>query len=346
MLDLNQKFATRTFITTLTVIGTILLASAVLYFLFSVRAIVLDLVIALVLAAALQPLVAFLRKKKLGRVSAALVSIFATLIVLGGITSLIAAPLISEGVKLISNSPEILDKVTQNTRLSSLNTRFHIVEKISNFRDQAVSSASGNTVPIVTGVVGGITSVIAVIIFVFFILIDGPEAWTRLLEYFPEGQRKRIDGVGHNMMSAISGFVSGNLFISLIAGVFSLVLLFIFKVPYAFALAALVAVLDLIPLVGATIATVIVALVALTKGVIVAIVIAGILLLYQFAENHFIQPLVYSRSVKLSALLVIVVTLAGAELGGITGVLLAIPAAAVIQIAITDLFFRKAAILS
>lgn len=339
MLDYNQKLATRTFIIALTVIVAILLALSVLYFLFAVKAIVLDLVIALVIAAAIQPLVSFLRKKKMGKIGSALISIFATLVVFGGIASLIATPLITEGVKLINNSPEVLNQIIQNSQLSALNNRFQITEKMVQFRNETLSGATA--IPIITGVAGGVTSLTAIIIFIFFILVDGIEAWGRLLVYFPEEQRKRIDRVGHDMMSAISGFVSGNLFISLIAGIFSFILLLIFKVPYAVALAALVAVFDLIPLIGATIATVVIALVALTKGFVVALTITGILLVYQFVENHFIQPLVYSRSVKLSALLVIIATLAGAELGGLIGVLLAIPAAAVIQITVTELFSQK-----
>lgn len=342
----TQKLVSRTLIVTLSILAVIFLVSAMLYFVYVVRAIVLDLVIALVLAAALQPLVVFLKKRKLGKVSAPLVAILATLVILGGIGSLIGTPLVSEGTKLINNSPEIINKITQNTRLSNLNSRYHLEESIGHVRDRLLSQASGNAIPIVTGVIGGITSVIAIIIFVFFILVDGPEAWTRLLHYLPEEYQKRIDTTGRNMMTAISGFVSGNLLISLIAGSFTLILLLVFRVPYAFALAALVAVLDLIPLVGATIATVVVALVALTKGIVIAVVIASILLTYQFIENHFIQPLVYSRSVKLSALLVIVATLAGAELAGVIGVLLAIPAAAVIQIAVTDIFFNKSSALS
>ncbi len=341
MTDPNQKLINQVLIITTTVIGTVLLVTAALYFLYTVKTIVLDLIIALVIAAALQPLFDFLRKRKFNKVSAALVSIFFTLIVIGGLASLTAAPLVNEGVKLVSNLPDILNKATQSTKLSALNNRYHLVDNVSHLRDNILAGASGSTVPILTGIIGGIASVIAIIIFVFFILVDGPEAWTKLLGYFPEHHRKQIDSTGHKMMTAISGFVSGNLFISLIAGIFTLVLLLILRVPYAFALAALVAILDLIPLVGATIATVIVALVALSQGLVVAIVIAGIMLFYQLAENHFIQPLVYSRSVKLSALLVIIATLAGAELAGIVGVLLAIPAAAVIQIAITDLFFNK-----
>jgi predicted PurR-regulated permease PerM len=342
MTDPQQKLATRTLVITLTVLATVLAAFFSLYFIYVVRTVVLDLVIALVLAAALQPLVAFLETKRLGKISATLIAIFAMLIVLGALASLIAAPLISEGTKLINNAPQILDQLTHTPKIAAFNGQYHLVDNLNNARDHILSSISGRGLPaftIIAGIIGGITSVTVIIIFVFFILVDGPEAWKRLLHHFNEEHRKRIDATGRKMMHAISGFVSGNLFISLIAGTVALITLLIFRVPYAFTLAALVALLDLIPLIGTTLATIAVALVALTKGVLVAIIVVAILIAYQFTENHFIQPLVYSRYVQLSALLIIIATLVGAELAGVIGVLLAIPVAAVIQIAITDTFF-------
>ncbi len=131
--------------------------------------------------------------------------------------------------------------------------------------------------------------------------------------------------------------MNGNLFISLIAGVFTLILLLITGVPYAFALAALVAVFDLIPLVGATIATIVIGLVALSEGVVVALIVVGVMLAYQFVEGNIIQPIVYGKAVQLSQLLIVLATIIGGLLGGIIGVLLAIPIAAAVQIIIVEI---------
>ena len=81
-----------------------------------------------------------------------------------------------------------------------------------------------------------------------------------------------------------------------------------------------------------------VGLVALTTGIGVAIIAVAVLLVYQFVEGHFIQTIVYSRSISLSPLLVIVASLAGAELGGVIGVLLAIPVSAVLQVIAVEIF--------
>jgi predicted PurR-regulated permease PerM len=115
------------------------------------------------------------------------------------------------------------------------------------------------------------------------------------------------------------------------------VTLFALGVPYAIPLGLLVAILDLIPLVGATIATVIVGLVSLTEGLVPAIIVVAILVAYQQFENHVLQPLVYGRSVQLSALAVLIAVLVGAELAGILGALAAIPVAGSLSVVVTEL---------
>ncbi len=345
MIETPQKLVTHTIIITLAALASISAVAFSFYFVYVIRTVVLDLVIALVIAAALQPLVALMDRKGLGKIPASLIAILATLIIVGGIIAVITTPLVGETSRLINNVPQIVDQVTHNSQLAALNDKYHIINNLGFNESSVLSSIAGHGLPafsIISGIIGGLTSVVVIIIFTFFILVDGPRAWYLLLQNFPSKRRARINATGEKMMRAVSGFVSGNLFISLIAGTVTLIVLLAFGVPYAFSLAILVALLDLIPLIGTALATIIVGLVALTQGVVVALIVIIILLGYQFTESHFIQPLVYSRSVQLSALLIIVATLVGAELAGVIGVLLAIPIAAIIQILIIDLFLYSA----
>ena len=107
-------------------------------------------------------------------------------------------------------------------------------------------------------------------------------------------------------------------------------------VPYAVALGLLVAVLDLIPLAGATVAGVIVAVVAFLHSIPAGIVAVTFFVVYQQIENHFLQPVIYGRTVQLSPLVVLVSVLVGAELAGILGALAAIPVAGSIQVIVRD----------
>src|SRR5213078_5367952 len=128
----------------------------------------------------------------------------------------------------------------------------------------------------------------------------------------------------------------GNLLISVIAGVSVTVVLLIMGVPYAVALGLLVAVLDLIPLAGATIAGIVVVAVSFLHSVPAGIVVAIFVIVYQQVENHFLQPVIYGRTVQLSPLVVLAAVLIGAELAGVLGALAAIPVAGTIQVIIVD----------
>ena len=125
----------------------------------------------------------------------------------------------------------------------------------------------------------------------------------------------------------VGGYVTGNILISLIAGVSITIVLLLMGVPYAVALGLLVAILDLIPLAGATVAGIIVAIVAFLHSVPAGIIVVVFFVVYQQLENHFLQPVIYGRTVQLSPLVVLISVLVGAELAGILGALAAIPVA-------------------
>jgi len=141
-----------------------------------------------------------------------------------------------------------------------------------------------------------------------------------------EEERTWGERIGENFLHSTGGYVRGNLAISLVAGVASYIVLKIMGVPYAETLAVLVAVLDIIPLVGATIGAVIVCIVGFaTGGAVDGIVLVVFFVLYQQFENNVLQNVVYSKTVSLSPLIVFIAALIGAALGGIVGVLIAIP---------------------
>jgi predicted PurR-regulated permease PerM len=131
--------------------------------------------------------------------------------------------------------------------------------------------------------------------------------------------------------------VTGNLLISLIAGTLTTIVLLALGVPYAVALGVIVAILDLIPLAGATIAGIIIGTVAFLHSITAGIVVVIFFVVYQQIENHFLQPVIYGRTVQLSPLAVLISVLIGAQLAGILGALGAIPVAGAIQVLLLDL---------
>jgi predicted PurR-regulated permease PerM len=335
-IDMKTHHETTSLIKKVAIIyGVIGLATAGLYLIYLLNAVVLQLVVALLLAVVLNPLVGFFLRRGIRRT---LASFFAILIALAGVLivlGVIVTPLVTEGGRLAMNIPQIASNLTQNPTVANLNARYHIVDRLKQTTEDSATKLAGASVPLLSvfgRLIGGASAIAIIFVFAFFLLIDGPEVWAMVLKAAGDEYAPRLDRIAQKMTKSISGFVTGNLLISLIAGSVGLVTMLILRIPYAFALAALLAVFDLIPLIGAAIATIAIGLVALTKGLLVTAIIVAVLLTYQVVEGHVIQPLVYSRAISLSPLLIVLASVIGAELGGIIGVLLAIPAASVMQI--------------
>jgi predicted PurR-regulated permease PerM len=173
-------------------------------------------------------------------------------------------------------------------------------------------------------------------------LREGPAWLAGARARLPEEYRSSWDRVTSGISRSVGGYVTGNLLISLVAGVYATVVLELVGVPYAAALGLIVAVLDLVPAVGATLAAIAVGLVALASdGVLVAVIALAALYLYQQVENHVLNPLVYARTSQLSPLAVALALLVGAEVGGVLGMLAAIPLAGTARVLASELLLRR-----
>jgi predicted PurR-regulated permease PerM len=191
---------------------------------------------------------------------------------------------------------------------------------------------SGTAVALTRSILTAIVAVVTIAFLTFFMLLEGPGWMRRFYALFPEPSRPRVEKIANDIYRTIGGYVTGNLFISVIAGVSSTIVLLVMGVPFAVALGLLVAILDLVPLAGATLAAIIVSTVAFLDSLPAGIVVLAFFIVYQQLENHVIQPVVYSRTVQLSPLAILIAVLIGAKLAGILGALAAIPVAGTIQV--------------
>jgi predicted PurR-regulated permease PerM len=176
-----------------------------------------------------------------------------------------------------------------------------------------------------------------------FMLLEGPAWVERGLEAMPDSQRAGCRRVGGRIRETVSGYVTGNLVISVIAGTGAGIVLVLSGVPFPLALGLLVMILDLIPLAGATLAGIVLAIVAFLTSLSAGIIVVVYFVLYQLIENHVLQPLVYGRTVRLSPLVVLVAVLVGSDLAGVLGALVAIPTAGTLQILLAELLARPGA---
>jgi predicted PurR-regulated permease PerM len=200
---------------------------------------------------------------------------------------------------------------------------------------------SGAAIAVTKSVLTIIAATVTIIFLTFFMLLEGRSWVERFYALLPEHSQPRWRRVGSDIYRTVGGYVTGNLLISLIAGVSVTIVLLVMGVPYAVALGLLVAVLDLIPLAGATVAGIVVVGVAFLHSVPAGIVVAVFVIVYQQVENHFLQPVIYGRTVQLSPLVVLVAVLVGAALAGILGALAAIPVAGTLQVILRDFLAHR-----
>ncbi len=188
---------------------------------------------------------------------------------------------------------------------------------------------------------GLVFGTVTVVFLAVFASIELPRITRGALSLLPPDAapvvEERIDDVNR----IVSRYVGANLAISVIAFAVHLVALELLGVPFAFVLALLVGLFDLVPLVGATIAGLIVCGVGFTQGLQIGIATVVLVVVYQQIENHLLQPVIMGRGVDISPLAVMFSVLIGAALLGILGALLAIPAAATIQTALSDVLWRR-----
>jgi len=307
-------------------------------------------VISLFLALALDPLVGWIeRRGRLRRGPAIGVAYLLVLIVVVAVGWTFVPKLVDEVNGFVQALPNYVHDLTHGRgRLGFLERRYQIVEKVrAQVRSGGASKVlglSGAAVSITKSVISVVAATITIVFLTFFMLLEGRGWVERFFSLLPESSRPRWRRVGHDVYRTVGGYVTGNILISLIAGASITIVLLVMGVPYAVALGLLVAVLDLIPLAGATVAGIIVALVAFLHSVPAGIVVVVFVVAYQQIENHFLQPVIYGRTVQLSPLAVLVSVLVGAELAGILGALAAIPVAGSLQVVIRDqLAHRRAA---
>jgi predicted PurR-regulated permease PerM len=295
------------------------------------------------LATALNPAVEFLQRRWVRRRGLAVAITFvAALIAAAAIVSAFVPTAVTQVRHFADAAPGYADDLTHGRgKLGFLEKRYHVVDKVREAINQGGGGkflgVTGTALSVTKSVLTAVVATLTIIFMTLFMLLEGPAWVNRLYSLFPEHQRPRWEAVGRDIYRTVGGYVTGNLLISLIAGLFFGVVLFALGVPYAVALGLLVALLDLIPLAGATIAAVLVTLVAFAaSGVTIGIAVGVIFLVYQQVENHVLQPLVYGRTVQLSPLAVLISVLIGAQVAGILGALGAIPVAGAIQVILSD----------
>jgi predicted PurR-regulated permease PerM len=323
--------------TILQVLGIVLATLAIIAFVYLAWHIITWILVAVFLALALNPAVEKFERRGMRRGYASATVFLLALAAIVGLGFLVLPPLVRQVTDFIQAVPDLVDDlVAGRGPLGFLQRDYHIVDRIrAAIEDNGVGGVLGVTAPAIAVAQSLFSVIIGSVVIAFltyFMLLDGPRMVERFYAFLPESARPRWQRVGKEIYRTVGGYVTGNILISVIAGVAAMIALFAVGSSYSVALAVVVAILDLVPLAGATMAAVIVSTVVFVElGWVKGVIIIGFFLLYQQLENHVLQPIIYGRTVQLSPLIVLISVLIGAELAGILGALAAIPVAGIIQ---------------
>jgi predicted PurR-regulated permease PerM len=308
----------------------------------SLHNVLIELVISVFLAIALNPLVSVTeRRLHLKHGPAAIVVFLTTILVVVVFLIVIFTPLYNEVRSFAQHLPDYIDKAEKSRLFKDLDQRYHLLNKLRQ-QSKSLPSRLPATASAALGLAGTLANAvfetITVLFLTLFLLLELPSIGRSVVSLLPPEQADTAIRMQGEISSTVARYVATNIAVSIFAGLVTWISLLILGVPFALVLALLMGLFDLLPLIGATLGGTIVVLVAtITVSVTAGVVMIIVLVVYQQTENHLVQPIVMRRSVAVSPLIVILSVLVGAALLGILGALLAIPVAGSIQIALRDI---------
>ena len=309
-----------------------------------VGSVLILIVVAMFLAAGLNPAVEFFMRRQLRRSSAVLAvnSIF-----LAALTLFVMAfvPVIGDQVAAITkNAPGWLDDLQRNRFIERVDERFGILERVRNYITDGdwASGLFGGVVGFGFRVLSTLANAFIVVVLTLYFLASLPSTKSALYRLAPASRRDRVARLGDQILGNVGSYVSGAFIVAVCAGVTSVIFLFIVGLgEYAVALAFVVALLDIIPMIGATIGAVIVTAIGLATDPKIGLACLVFYLIYQQLENYVIYPRLMSRAVDIPGAMIVIAAVIGASLLGVVGALLAVPTAAALLLLTKEIFIRR-----
>lgn len=281
-------------------------------------------IVAAVLAIALEPVVDWLCRHRLPRSAGATLVVLALALLVGGFIAFAGSSLVGQARMLGGRVADVEQTVIERLPPAlgaAVRKQLVIGAGPSAVAGYALWAGEWLTTGLLVGLLG--------LILTIYFLIEGRQAYAWLAAYAPPAHRERVHVTARESVTAIRAYVAGNAATSLFAAVFVLAGLALLRVPGALLLALLAGIFDFVPVLGFIVAVVPAVLLALTRSVPVALAVVGLYGLCHVLENYYLGPRVYGQQLRLSNLAVIVAFAAGAAIGGVVGALLALPVAAI-----------------
>jgi predicted PurR-regulated permease PerM len=305
-------------------------------------------IISLFFAMGLNPAVLFIERRGLSRVKAVTATV--TLVIgFVGVFIWIAAPLIIDQVNaLITNAPQLISDLKNNSTINELNKNYGIVDTIQEKVDSSIKDgkfvigAFGGVLGVGKAFISGVFSILTILVLTLYFLAALPTVTKDALRLVPASRRERVAKITDAIIFRVGAFVGGQITISFFASIFIFLLGLVLDLPYKSALALVVFVCGLIPLIGHFIGMTIVTLIALTVSPLIAAISLASYIIYVQFENYVLTPKVMKRALSIPGLVTIIAALIGTSLLGLVGGILAVPIAAAVLLILDEVVYPKA----
>ena len=305
-------------------------------------------IISLFFAMGLNPAVLFIERRGLSRAKAVTATVS---LVIGfvGVFIWIAAPLIIDQVNaLITNAPQLISDLKNNSTINELNKTYGIVDTVQEKVDSSIKDgkfvigAFGGVLGVGKAFISGVFSILTILVLTLYFLAALPTVTKDALRLVPASRRERVAKITDAIIFRVGAFVGGQITISFFASIFIFFLGLVLDLPYKSALALVVFVCGLIPLIGHFIGMTIVTLIALTVSPLIAAISLASYIIYVQFENYVLTPKVMKRALSIPGLVTIIAALIGTSLLGLIGGILAVPIAAAVLLILDEVVYPKA----
>jgi predicted PurR-regulated permease PerM len=327
------------------------LNAAVILGLWVLRTIVLYTVIAFFFTLLLTPAVRFLRHRGMTHGGAVLLVFLVGALALIGLVYLFTEPLVTALVHFSNQIPTLVKEAKKGRGpLGHLVYQLHLQKYLTSSSTKLTSEITKVLKPATAFRVGAaavstLVSIATIAVLTFFTMLEAPRMWQGFLRLFKPTTSERLGRVIDDTIRSVTGYMLGNGATSFIAGVIVAITLAILGVPFALLLGVFVALVDFLPLVGGLLAGVPVVIIAAIHSPTAGIVMLIVFLVYQQVENHVLNPIIMSKTVRLNPFWVLISVLIGATLGGkvvgglgaFVGALVSIPLGGAVQVIIREL---------
>jgi predicted PurR-regulated permease PerM len=276
-----------------------------------------------------------------------IVTLFALFCVIGLLTLF--------GVKLVDATTSLIDKLpayiasarTGKGWIGHLLTRYHVQKWVASNTPKLVAYAQDLSAPALSvgkGAISLLVELATIFVLVLLLLLEGPKLGKGIRTVLGAEEGGELTSIATRINNAVTGYMLGNLLTSLICGLVVFITLLVMNVPYPLLWALWVALVDFLPMIGGALAGIPTVLFAFTQSITAGVVTLVVFMIYTQTENHVLNPIIMSRTVRISPLLVLVSVLVGAEIGawvgglfgGFVAALLSIPAAGALQVIVSE----------